>query len=99
MEKRYINVVPIIDKINENYNEEYNEWGMEINDLVEMIEDAPTADVREVRRGKWVFKNEGTYNRLRAYCSVCGLHSGIGGIRKNQLKPFCPNCGAVMEVE
>lgn len=69
------------------------------NDVEKLLDLQPTADVREVRRGKWILKNEGTYNRLRAYCSECGLRSGIGGIRKNQIKPFCPNCGAVMEVE
>jgi hypothetical protein len=56
----------------------------------------PKADVVEVRRGEWVFRNEGTYGRTRCYCTACGKHSGIGGIRANQLKPFCPNCGADM---
>lgn len=47
--------------------------------------------------GEWVFRGDGAYGRTRCYCSACGKHSGIGGIRANQLKPFCPNCGAKMK--
>ena len=46
--------------------------------------------------GKWIFRGDGPYGRTRCYCSSCGQHSGIGGIRTNQLKPYCPNCGATM---
>ena len=56
----------------------------------------PAADVAPVAHGKWVFKFEGPYKRRKGYCSVCGQHSGIGGIQKNQEKPFCPHCGALM---
>ena len=57
----------------------------------------PFADVQEVRHGHWEFRFEGTYSRTRCYCTVCKQPSGIGGIRKNQLKPYCPNCGAKMD--
>lgn len=57
----------------------------------------PTSDVQEVRHGHWEFRFEGTYSRTRCYCTVCKQPSGIGGIRKNQLKPYCPNCGAKMD--
>lgn len=50
------------------------------------------------RKVHWVFKSDGTYGRTRCYCSICGQHNGIGGIRKNQAKPYCPNCGAKMEL-
>lgn len=53
----------------------------------------------EVKEGEWIFKYEGTYNSRRAYCSVCGKRSGIGGIKENQMKPYCPNCGAKMKVD
>ena len=44
--------------------------------------------------GEWIVKYDGQYGRRRTYCSVCGQRSGIGGIEKNQAKPYCPNCGA-----
>ncbi len=56
----------------------------------------PAADVEPVVRGEWIFRNCGSYSQTRAFCSACGKHSGIGGIRSNQAKPFCPNCGAHM---
>lgn len=64
----------------------------------------PTADVVEVRHGRWI-EDERTYpgpglkNNL---CSVCGE---IAGSWKEGLEPgrkwaYCPNCGALMrEVE
>lgn len=55
------------------------------------------ADVAPVMYGRWIFKFDGPYRRRRGYCSICGQHSGIGGIQKNQEKPFCPNCGAKMD--
>ena len=64
----------------------------------ELIKEQPTVEAREVVHGEWMFKYEGTYNSRRAYCSVCGKRSGIGGIRENQMKPYCPNCGAKMKV-
>ena len=55
-----------------------------------------TAAAQEVH-GRWEIRNDGPYGRARAYCTACGKHSGIGGIRSNQLKPYCPNCGAFMD--
>lgn len=53
-------------------------------DLLDILEDIPTADVEEVRHGEWEFRGDGRYGQTRCYCSVCGKHSGIGGIRANQ---------------
>jgi NAD-dependent SIR2 family protein deacetylase len=54
-------------------------------------------DAEPVRHGEWIIKPHGSYGQLRAFCSACGKHSGIGGIESNQRKPFCPNCGARMD--
>jgi len=54
-------------------------------------DDIPSADVREVKRGKWVADGDGyhwTYN-----CSVCGWKDGYPF---NERHNFCPNCGARM---
>ena len=48
--------------------------------------------------GKWIEDYNNTYHRCRMKCSICGKFSGIGGIKSNQMKPFCPNCGAKMAV-
>ena len=53
----------------------------DICDVLDAVEDAPAADVRPVKRGKWIDGNT---------CSLCG--TAIVGC-----KNFCPNCGAMME--
>ncbi len=57
-------------------------------DLVEKI---PTADVQEVRHGKWDVKV------LTPYCSICHKPSEYecDGVHSQPL--FCPNCGAKMD--
>lgn len=58
---------------------------------------AAQLDYAPVAHGRWEFKNDGRYGQRRCYCSICGKHSGIGGIKSNQLKLYCPNCGARMD--
>ena len=66
-------------------------------DAIDVIEDAPVADVATVVHGRWVVRFDGPYKRRRCYCSHCGKHNGVGGIAQNQEKPYCPNCGAKMD--
>ena len=63
----------------------------------EYIKQMFAVEAEPVRHGRWIIKPHGSYRQLRAFCSACGKHSGIGGIESNQRKPFCPNCGARME--
>jgi hypothetical protein len=53
----------------------------------------------EVKHGYW--KDKFNRNRMatQSFCSVCGKHSGIGGIESNRHKLYCPNCGAKMDGE
>ena len=53
--------------------------------------------IDSVQHAHWIVKhNQGIYMRSRAYCSKCNEPSGIGGTIENQMKPYCPNCGAMM---
>lgn len=52
---------------------------------------------RKQKQGEWVDKPTGAYGRMQSWCSACGKHSGIGGIKSNRHKPYCPNCGAKMK--
>ena len=50
-------------------------------------------------RGEWIDKPTGRYGQWQTWCSACGKHSGIGGIKGNRNSSFCPNCGAPMTDE
>ena len=50
-----------------------------------VINEQPLVNAQQITYGEWIVK-----------CSACGKFSGIGGIKSNQRKPFCPNCGARM---
>lgn len=60
---------------------------------IDIVED--TIEAEPVRHGTWLERADGRYGQWRTYCSVCGKHSGIGGIK--QKPPYCPHCGAKMD--
>lgn len=59
------------------------------------VKDIPTANVEEVRHGKWIKKNNVNYSPFDGspeyiyICSVCGRE-------ENKQEPYC-NCGAKMD--
>ena len=59
-------------------------------DLLYILEDIPTADVEEVRHGKWT--KSSPCNRFMN-CSSCGFG------QNHTTFNYCPNCGAKMDGE
>ena len=66
-----------------------------IDDILKFIDDDPTADVAEVKHGKWkhTHTSESYFNECWK-CSVCGFDD-TEGFGSN----FCPDCGAKMDLE
>lgn len=71
----------------------------EVADMIEdCIENTPTADVQEVRHGRWIseiVKKPDWIGKEQSYyqpnsCSIC--HTGL-----RERTNFCPNCGAKMD--
>jgi hypothetical protein len=62
------------------------------NSAIKIIEEAPTADVVEVRHGEWLEQYEGS--RLLK-CSVCGYEY----CDLIECRNYCGNCGAKMDGE
>lgn len=62
-----------------------------------VINEQPLVNAQPIVYGEWIEDYNNTYGRCRMKCSVCGKFSGIGGVKSNQRKPFCPNCGARMK--
>lgn len=54
------------------------------------------ADVREVKRGKWIIETHQIYFEVR--CSECGIKSYVHIEDEDTISyaNFCPNCGADM---
>jgi hypothetical protein len=66
--------------------------------IAERFEEAPTADVVEVRHGEWVFGKLG--GRDAWVCSLCG--AGFTGENAEWIAKehdFCAKCGAKMDGE
>ena len=59
------------------------------------LPDIPTADVQEVRHGRWISNDLGGY-KWAYYCSECGW---VDGYPFNDRHKYCPNCGAKMDLE
>ena len=68
-----------------------------IADIICAIDDEPTADVEEVKRGRWIidrkFGNDVMSDEQMVICSVCG--KGIFYGKQN----YCPNCGSRMDLD
>ena len=58
-----------------------------IGGAMEYVKEQPTAEVAEIKRGRWEQDGTGLYAR----CSVCKERTYLGG-RQN----YCPNCGSRM---
>lgn len=59
------------------------------------LEDEPTVDVAPVVHGRWVY-SEKYGNLITHKCNLCGQTMTIG--LESDLKNFCPNCGAKMDL-
>lgn len=71
-----------------------------IDDMLNDVEDFPVADVRPVKRGKWIDRDDDYYGWNMWACSACGeefvLTDGTPDMNEYH---FCPNCGADMMEE
>ena len=107
-EEEYININELIDDFQNDLVNLYLDGlkgtprprEIKITNVIERIEDFPTADVAPVRHGRWYSRG----GRFR--CSVCDNKAflkdigGTGGWSheyEQQKSPYCPNCGAKMD--
>ena len=62
-----------------------------------LLEDVYSADVVEVKHGKWLLEYEPNGKPYCFHCSVCD--GDFHYIDITTAYPFCPHCGAKMEVD
>lgn len=71
-------------------------WDLFIADK-QNIDSIPTADVVEVKHGKWIEKEE-IYGDVYYTCSNCNNDwTTIDGTPQENFMSYCPNCGAKMD--
>ena len=69
---------------------------LEPEDVINAIKNIPSADVAEVRHGKWIEQEDG-FGDTYYDCSCCGEpFCLIEGTPTDNMYNFCPNCGADM---
>ena len=118
-EKEFIDKSVLIKAIEEadcdvmaDYGPEYGaEWGFSREAIKNIVQDCPTAEVAEVRHGRWMtmeykYGENGREDEWIekpaeqgdcAYCSLCNEFAGLNGEEEYVLSNFCPNCGAKMD--
>ena len=95
---RYIDADLLLKNLKSQYGEDFG-WQCTVNmsDVGMMIEDAPAADVQEVKHGHWVqmvkIKKGREVRLVHWQCSLCGCFLGTNTAN------YCPNCGAKMRGE
>lgn len=68
------------------------------NEVLKIISEQATADVTEVKHGKWE-DSARPYSYYQYKCNVCGCDEYRQTDRngKCEIMNYCPNCGAKME--
>lgn len=96
MGKRYIDADKLNAKLMDEYYGMISDESMKIYKIMQMLDNAPTADVQEVRHGKWIYKGHHEMMGHAFQCSVCerwmftnSPNSVVGEY------PYC-HCGAKM---
>lgn len=90
---RYINAEPILKKIAAEINksEKYTAYESALDDAYFYVNNAPVADVQEVKHGKWIDKGHFTL-----MCSCCEEYVARNVLYGYKLD-YCPKCGAKMD--
>ena len=76
----------------------YPEGMFDCDDVINSVDNAPAADVVEVRHGEWVKNEEESKKHVEViyFCSACQNWEAWGETEKYN---YCPNCGARMDGE
>ena len=104
--KKYIDADSVIKDLRRivaepwNHNAAPASWAETYEDLIDILESEPAADVRPVKRGEWVgypecLKYPNAYSNDHIVCSSC---EECFSVLDNDTErfDFCPHCGADM---
>ena len=98
---RYIDADHLIQRATNPYGDSWASTGESTSDFVDYINEEPTADVKPIVYGKWIYLYD--FDGLEiCECNKCGVSQEFdGGIFdvNSRRTNFCPNCGADMREE
>lgn len=89
---RYIDADKLKELVNGRSSHWLNEW--DTLGVLAVIDETPTADVAEVKHGKWEHEYDDNGTRYH-YCSQCTTETPVIWSCDN----YCPACGAKMDSE
>ena len=96
---RYIDVDALIERLKSDYCEGCNNndgircRSCDVDFVFDMVDDAPEADVVEVRHGRWIINDEDYWTK----CSVCEFEYFDEQENIYNTYIYCPHCGAKMD--
>ena len=99
MPKEYIEREALLNEIEEKRPLNWTDTEAEITEQLDydtfenLVKSQPTADVQEVRHGKWLPTRHPDQKR----CSVCDVISFIALYPCIYKADYCPNCGAIID--
>ena len=83
----------------EEYEDGTCDWGFGHQNILEVINSVPAADVAPVRHGRWIhttIEDDDWGSTFHSWaCSNCDFSTGQNQNGTN----YCPNCGARMDLE
>lgn len=94
---KYIDQDVLLEKMQERYEDiardygDYDNYVMGFSDAIELLENAPAADVQEVKHAEWNY-----YTKTNYICSSCNF---IRNIETQIGWKYCPMCGAKTDLE
>ncbi len=105
---RYKDIDAIIERMNGSTAETWGKglgrswWSHSVmlkDNIVQLMKDAPEADVVEVRHGHWEDRPNPQWKAYDIrHCSKCGWNIPKNNLRKKDLNwNYCPECGAKMD--
>lgn len=100
---RYIDADKLTAFLYDEYHGMISDESMRIYQIIQLLNESPTADVQKVKHGKWEQQTEplGWEDVDCAVCSVCGesyiLNEDMDIDDWKEWSRYCPNCGARMD--
>ena len=88
---RLIDAEPLYDKLEDYYKSSCGKAHEMARNCLDAVCDMPIINAAPVVHGRWIYEND---DPLKIPCSICGYQ-----VFRYNNTPYCPNCGAKMDLE